>query len=162
MLTVQCTCFMYLFNVHPLGTCEMYMLQILVQSTNLRYLYNIHNSGTCTMYTFQIFVQCTRSMYLCRLYLIVQAHSWEVTSSELTSPSSLDLPVSSLRLPTREGTLGAWLLLPNQPFDTIVVYMHGVSGTRAAPLRLPTYRALLQTGWAVLAFDYRCRQAGDG
>lgn len=54
------------------------------------------------------------------------------------------------------GFVGAWYLTPPSPTDNkVILYLHGVSNTRAYDHRLHLYNVLLSQGFTVLAIDYR-------
>lgn len=55
-----------------------------------------------------------------------------------------------------DGLVGAWYLSPPFPTDNkSIVYLHGVSNTRAYDHRLQMYNVLLAQGFTILAIDYR-------
>ena len=65
-------------------------------------------------------------------------------------PRSLD---EQYNPPTRASSLRTPLVGKN---ETIMLYLHGVSETRAAWYRRKLYQAFQQMGCYVLAIDYRC------
>ncbi|XP_023342993.1 monoacylglycerol lipase ABHD12 isoform X2 [Eurytemora carolleeae] len=85
---------------------------------------------------------------------------------DLAKPSSYGIQNGkNIRIPTTNGSLGAWFLWPVGssmtdisdlgPQDTLIIYMHGNSATRGFGHRLELYRFLTNLGFYVLSFDYR-------
>ena len=58
------------------------------------------------------------------------------------------------------GKIGAWFLEPevsakNANEDKVILYLHGVKGTRGRAHRVELYNVLLGEGFRILTIDYR-------
>ena len=58
------------------------------------------------------------------------------------------------------GKIGAWFLEPevsakNPNKDKVILYLHGVKGTRGRAHRVELYNVLLGEGFRILTIDYR-------
>merc|ERR1719222_1369173 len=81
-------------------------------------------------------------------------NSWR---NRLSSPKSVNLNGETVKLATQKGNIRGWFLETSntQNSAAVVLYLHGVSATRAYPPRVDTYRAILAANFPVLAIDYR-------
>lgn len=97
--------------------------------------------------------------WLCALRkYIYMDHEMLTTPDQLSDPQQFDLPASSqnVRIPSVEGDMGAWYMSPSTgDGSTVVLYLHGVFGTRGYVNRVGLYKKLLDMGLSVLAIDYR-------
>lgn len=60
-------------------------------------------------------------------------------------------------IPSQTGQVGAWLLEPRgyTAAKHIILYLHGVKGTRGRSHRVDLYNVLLKEGFKILTIDYR-------
>merc|ERR1711990_413378 len=79
------------------------------------------------------------------------------SQSQLWSgPKSVKLNGTTVTLPTQKGKIRGWFLRPTKTENSAaVLYLHGVTATRAYPPRVETYQAILAAKFPVLAIDYR-------
>jgi len=72
-------------------------------------------------------------------------------------PKSVKLNGTTVTLPTRKGNIRGWFLRPTntEKSPAAVLYLHGISATRAYAPRVATYHAILAAKFPVLAIDYR-------
>lgn len=64
-------------------------------------------------------------------------------------------------IPSQPGQIGAWFLEPEEDTaeERVILYLHGVKGTRGRIHRVGLYNFLLREGFKILTIDYR--GAGD-
>ena len=79
---------------------------------------------------------------------------------ELSNPSSYGVNTDralAFFIPSRVGQVGAWILEPegSTRVQKVILYLHGVEGTRGISYRVNLYNVLLKEGFKILTIDYR-------
>jgi len=93
---------------------------------------------------------------------IFQQENVQRPELDLSNPMSYDVNTSKYEvffIPSPPGEIGAWYLEPEEEqeeeIEKIILYLHGVKGTRGRSHRVELYNVLLKEGFKILTIDYR-------
>jgi len=79
---------------------------------------------------------------------------------DLSDPAGYDVNTNQAHaffIPSQDGQIGAWFLEPEEETEEerVILYLHGVKGTRGRGHRVELYNVLLKEGFKILTIDYR-------
>jgi len=91
---------------------------------------------------------------------IFQQDNVQKPELDLSKPSNYGIDTDRARaffIPSQAGQVGAWMLKPmnKTKAKNVILYLHGVKGTRGRSHRVDLYNVLLREGFKILTIDYR-------